>query len=139
MYPCTRMVGWVGSFPIILYLYLFFNFFASSTMGFSRQEYWSGLPFPPPGVLPHPGIQPASLTSALGGEFFNTSVTWEAPVISTVTSTYQGFDKCLINWKCSWNGHLLDWELYRDNRKSQTMCATYYCHITTNCLLSQLS
>ena len=31
------------------------------SMGFSRQEYWSGLPFPPPGDLPDPGIQPASL------------------------------------------------------------------------------
>ena len=29
-------------------------------MGFSKQEYWSGLPFPPPGDLPHPGIKPAS-------------------------------------------------------------------------------
>ena len=29
-------------------------------MGFSRQEYWSGLPCPPPGDLPHPGIEPAS-------------------------------------------------------------------------------
>ena len=35
------------------------------SMGFSRQEYWSGLPFPPPGYLPDPGIEemsPASLT-----------------------------------------------------------------------------
>ena len=31
-------------------------------MGFSRQEYWSGLPFPSPGDLPDPGIEPASLT-----------------------------------------------------------------------------
>ena len=30
-------------------------------MGFSRQEYWSGLPWPPPGNLPHPGIKPTSL------------------------------------------------------------------------------
>ena len=30
-------------------------------MGFSRQEYWSGLPFLPPGDLPHPGIKPRSL------------------------------------------------------------------------------
>ena len=30
-------------------------------MGFSRKEYWSGLPFPPPGDLPHPGIEPPSL------------------------------------------------------------------------------
>ena len=29
-------------------------------MGFSRQEYWSGLPFPPPGGLPDPGIEPTS-------------------------------------------------------------------------------
>ena len=31
-----------------------------SSMGFSRQEYWSGLPFPSPGDLPHPGIEPGS-------------------------------------------------------------------------------
>ena len=32
----------------------------SSTMGFSRQEYWSGLPLPSPGDLPDPGIEPRS-------------------------------------------------------------------------------
>ena len=32
-------------------------------MGLSRQEYWSGLPFPPPGDRPHPGIEPAALAS----------------------------------------------------------------------------
>ena len=38
------------------------------SMGFSRQEYWSGLPFPPPGDLSDPGIEPASLASpALAG------------------------------------------------------------------------
>ena len=35
---------------------------ASPSMGFSRQEYWSGLPFPSPGDLPDPGIEPRSLT-----------------------------------------------------------------------------
>ena len=45
------------------------------SMGFSRQEYWSGLPCPPPGDLPHPGIKPASLTSpALAGGFSTTSI-----------------------------------------------------------------
>ena len=34
---------------------------APLSMGFSRQEYWSRLPFPPPGCLPNPGIEPASL------------------------------------------------------------------------------
>ena len=33
---------------------------ASPFMGFSRQEYWSGLPFPSPGDLPDPGIEPGS-------------------------------------------------------------------------------
>ena len=35
---------------------------ASQSMGFSRQEYWSRLPFPPPGDLPNPGIKPESPT-----------------------------------------------------------------------------
>ena len=49
-------------------------------MGVSRQEYWSGLPCPPPGVLSNPGIEPVSLMSpALAGGFFTTSATWEAP------------------------------------------------------------
>ena len=39
-------------------------------MGFSRQEYWNGLPYPPPGDLPDPGFKPAS--SALAGRFFIT-------------------------------------------------------------------
>jgi len=48
-------------------------------MGFSRQEYWSGLPFPPPGDLPDPGIEPTSLVSlAMTGRFFTTVATSEA-------------------------------------------------------------
>ena len=44
---------------------------APLSMGFSRQEYWSGLPFPSPGDLPNPGIKPASPVSpALAGGFF---------------------------------------------------------------------
>jgi len=40
-------------------------------MEFSSQEYWSGLPFPIPGDLPDPGIEPASLASpTLAGGFF---------------------------------------------------------------------
>ena len=49
---------------------------APLSMGFSRQIYWSGLPWPPPGDLPNPGIEPTS--PALAGGFFNTSATWEA-------------------------------------------------------------
>jgi len=53
---------------------------APPSMRFSRQEYWSGLPCPPPGYLPNPGIEPTSLMSlVLKGGFFTTSATWEAP------------------------------------------------------------
>ena len=52
-------------------------------MGFSRQEYWSGVPLPSPGDLPHPQIKPVSLKSpALAGRFFATSATWEAHVLN---------------------------------------------------------
>ena len=45
-------------------------------MEFSRQEYWSELPYPTPGDIPDPGIEPMSLTSAaLAGGFFTTSAT----------------------------------------------------------------
>ena len=53
---------------------------APLSMGFSRQEYWSGLPCPPPGDLPEPGKEPASfMCLALAGRIFTTSPTWEAP------------------------------------------------------------
>ena len=59
------------------------------SMGFPRQEYWSGLPFPTLGVLPDPGIKAASLASpTLSGRFITTTLvlpgkpSWEDPVIS---------------------------------------------------------
>ena len=46
---------------------------ATPSMEFSRQEYWSGLPFSPPGDLPNPGIEPMFLASpAMVGSFFTT-------------------------------------------------------------------
>ena len=43
----------------------------SPSMGFSRQEHWSRLPFPPPEDLPNPGIAPASTrVSCIAGKFF---------------------------------------------------------------------
>ena len=54
---------------------------APLSMGLPRQEYWSGLPFPSPGDLPHPEIKPESSASpALVGRFFITSATWEAHI-----------------------------------------------------------
>ena len=52
---------------------------ASLSMRFSRQEYWNELLHPPPGDLPNPGIEPASLLSPdLVGRFFSSSAIWEA-------------------------------------------------------------
>ena len=54
---------------------------APLSMGFPRQQNWSGLPFPPPGHLLHPWMEPPPLTSlALAGRFFTSSTTWEAQV-----------------------------------------------------------
>ena len=61
---------------------------APLSMGFFRQEYWSGLPFPTPGDLPDPGIEHASLASpALAGGFF--------------TSVPPGKLKNLYSYSCS--------------------------------------
>ena len=67
---------------------------ASLSKGFSRQEYWSGLPCPLPGDLPDPGIKPTSPASpALANGFFTTSVTWEALLLTILSevriSAYQ--------------------------------------------------
>ena len=48
---------------------------APLSMGFPRQEYWSGLPFPSPGDLPNPGIEPT--TAALAGGSFSTELPGE--------------------------------------------------------------
>ena len=50
---------------------------APLSMGFSRQEYWRGLPCPPLGDLPEPGMEPVShMSPAMAGGFFTTSATW---------------------------------------------------------------
>ena len=61
---------------------------APLSVGFSRQEYWSGLLCPAPGDLPDPGIESPSLASpALASGFFTTSPTWEAQF--TISTLYQ--------------------------------------------------
>ena len=50
------------------------------SMGFSRQEFWSGFLCPPPGDVPDPGIELTSLMSPeLAGRFLTTSATWKVP------------------------------------------------------------
>ena len=69
---------------------------ASLSMGFSRQEYWSGLPFPPLGDLPNPGTEPMSLKSpALAAGFFTISSTWEA--LTFPVTFYSSFSWCKLD------------------------------------------
>ena len=59
-------------------------------MGFSRQEYWSGLPCPPPRDLPDPENGPSSLMlPALASEFFTMSAIWEA--LFSILVTHQAY------------------------------------------------
>ena len=58
-------------------------------MGFSRQEYWSGLPYPSLGDLPDPEIEPGS--PALAGGFFMVGATREAPGKINGVKTYSKF------------------------------------------------
>ena len=72
-------------------------------IGFSRQEYWSGLLCHPPGDLLDPGLEPTSLmSSALVGRFFTTRATWEAP------SWYTAIDNWNKIWTCRQS---LKWQL----------------------------
>ena len=55
---------------------------APLSLGSSRQAYWNRFPFPSPGDLPNPRMEPTSFTSpALAGGFFTTTPTWEAPTV----------------------------------------------------------
>ena len=66
-----------------------------SVHGISRQEYWSGLPFPPPGYLPEPGIEPTSHVSPkLAGRFFTSCATWKAPKFLDWTGLLKEPDIC---------------------------------------------
>ena len=77
--PCTH-AKLFQSCPTLRPYGLYVAHQAPLFMGFSRQEYWSGLPCPPPGHLPDPGIKPISLISpAFAGGLLTTSATREGP------------------------------------------------------------
>ena len=70
----------------------------SSVHGFSRQEYWSGLPFPSPGDLPDPGIKATSLyIFCTGRQVLYHCATWEAP-LNSIDST----NTISAVWKYFW-------------------------------------
>ena len=97
-YPWKNKYAFVSEYPVlfphpwVLTCFSLVRFFATIwivtcnplpqprlSMGFSSQEYWSGLPCPLPGDLSNPEIKPVSIMSlALAGKFFTTTATWEA-------------------------------------------------------------
>ena len=82
---------------------------APQSMGFSRQEYWSGLPFPPPGNLPDPGIEPTSLMSPV----------WQSGSLPLAPpgSPWQGW-----KWESSFLIHLCCAQLLSPIHLSATSC-----------------
>ena len=97
MLSCSVMSDSVTLWTVALHAPLF--------MEFSRPEYWSGLPFPPPGDLPDPGIEPASFEfPALAGGFFTT----EPPrKLQIITPKGVGRTSCLfINFPSALMGFL---------------------------------
>ena len=62
---------------------------APLSIGFPRQEYWSGLPFPPPGDLPDSGIEPVS--PELAGRFFTTGPPGKPLCIHRYAKIYDNF------------------------------------------------
>ena len=72
-------------------------------MGFSRQEYWSGLPFPSPGDLPNPGIEPGSpalQADALSSEPPGNSMKLPSPI--KTDSPTPLCHSCLLTWPILW-------------------------------------
>ena len=68
------------------------------SMGFSRQEYWSGLLCPPPGDPPDPAIKLSSLTApALAGRFTTTTTTWRKGLLATLVKQRLSFLQLTTN------------------------------------------
>ena len=92
---------------------------APLSMRFSRQEYWSGLPFPSPGDLPNLGIEHRSFMSpAFAGGFFTTSTTWRQIIIS--------FSFCFSQQHESPVGHLKIYRAWSDfsSCRATPLCQT---------------
>ena len=70
---------------------------APLSMGFSRQEYWSGLPFPPPGDLPDPGVDPVALTSS--GSRYRTHVFYISCIGRRVFTTSANCEWSVKEWQ----------------------------------------
>ena len=96
------------------------------SMGFPRQEYWSGLPFPSPGDPPHPGIEPKS--PALAGRFFTPESPWKILVHEWVyMRTYVPVCSVWLlvitpfHFSLSWKAYLKKSKRYRNSLVTQRL------------------
>ena len=84
MSPCTCVLSHFSCVQLFVTLWTV-ACQAPLSMGFSRQEYWNGLPFPPPGDLPDTGVKPVSVMSlALIGGFFTPCATCFYDVLKAI-------------------------------------------------------
>ena len=81
---------------------------APLSLGFPRQESWSGLPFPSPGNLPNPGIEPVS--PALAGRFFTTALLGKSWKIQFVWQFSESADLGMFSQE--WNRYRQPWFFY---------------------------
>ena len=96
MCACSVVCGLVTPWTVVAHQ-------APLSIGFSRQEYWSELPFPSPGDLPNLGIEPKSLASpALAGRFFAANATWEYICICINMEEAMAPHSSTLAWKIPW-------------------------------------
>ena len=91
---------------------------SSLVLGFSRQESWSGLPCPPPGDLPDPGIKPTSLMSCIGRQVLYYKHHHHTPLQNWTTAHHTNFQQ-LGNWIAS-NFSVIN-SAMTDNPAAQTL------------------
>ena len=103
---------------------------APPSMGFSRQEYWSGLPFPSPGDLPNPGIEPRSptlqadaLTSAPPGK---PSIHTYIDIYSEVQLSHKKRRKSYHLWHHGWTWRVWYAMKYVRQKKTNTVWCHFY-------------
>ena len=99
---------------------------APLSMGFSRQPYWSGLPFPTPGDLLNQRIEQKSCISSIGRQILYHCITWEAPRAKVMgVNTWGLWESALTVTKCRlWSRHCAEW--YHDTHGSTVFLKYIY-------------
>ena len=102
--------------------------------GFSKHEYWTELPCPPPGDLPEPGITATSFASpALAGGFFSTSTTFFFASVKCYTNVTETVWSVFIAWWCWFKSSL--WPFNYTHYEAGAKCQSNFLH----CMIVLLS